>query len=188
MPLQVWLPYSGAVFREETCPGLSCLSTVLDLRGPAAPACGCLFPTQKGGTWEEKLGRSRSRSPMEGHRWGTQQGFPPLSCDSAGAGQDPGERHPQHLWLQRESHCPVQVSIFMSVCLSSLHLIVCVHSPAHSFFQPISIVVNILELQTASTSNNTRIFHMARRAPAHLFTAPCPHSRCSGHSCLSVPQ
>lgn len=111
----------------------------------------------------------------------------PQAGPSAGAGQDPGETHSQHLWLPWKSLS--RAGLHLYVCVSLIFLLDSMCSFTRSLiFQPISTVVNILELHTASASNKTRIFHMAKRAPAHLFSAPCPHSLCPGHSRLSVPQ
>lgn len=159
----MWLPYSR-VFREETCLDLSSLSTAW-VRSPAAPACGRL-PTQKGGTWEEKL-EGREAGLPGGHRRGL-----------AGAGQGPGERHSQHL-IREVTPVPCGFHFYVCVPLISLLDSMCSFTRSLIFQQPISTVVNILELHTASASNKTRIFHMAKQAPASgTFAGSCPHSLC----------
>lgn len=172
MPLQVWLPYSRAVFREEACLDLSSLSTAWGLRSPAAPACGRLFPHRK-----EEPGRKswegRGGSPVEGHRRG------PL----AGAGETLG-RNILSTSGFRGSHTVPCRSPSLSVCLSSLYLIVCVHSPAHSFFSQYPCSQYSGTAHSISLKLKTRILTWLSRLPAHLFAGPCPHSLCPGHSCL----
>lgn len=141
---------------------------------------------------KEEPGRKSWEGREAGLPWrvtagGTQQSFPPISCDLAGVGQDPGgEKFSAPLASAEVSLSRVGLHFYVSVPLISLLDSMC--SFSHSFFQTISIVVNILELQTTSPSNKTRIFNMAKRAATHLFRVPCPHSLCSGHSCLAVPQ
>lgn len=126
MPLQAWVPYSGAVFREETSLGLSSLSAALDLRGLAAPARGSLLPAQK-----EEPGRKSWEGREAGLPWrvtdgGTQQGFPPLSCDLAGAGQDPGgEKFSAPLASTEVSLSHVGLHFYVCVPLISLLDSVC---------------------------------------------------------------
>ena len=140
------LAYVGTVFREEHSMALL-LRAALDLRGLLLYVCGCLFPVQTAGTWEEG-GRVRSCSPV----WVTVGGSPG-SGDMAEAGLDPGEvksspaagNNPVPMvlpgkgicrlsGLSGRSHCPIWLFVFMSVFLSLFSLVICINSPTHSFF------------------------------------------------------
>lgn len=153
------LAYVGTVFREEHSMALL-LRAALDLRGLLLYVCGCLFPVQTAGTWEEG-GRVRSCSPV----WVTVGGSPG-SGDMAEAGLDSGEvksspaagNNPVPMvlpgkgicrlsGLSGRSHCPIWLFVFMSVFLSPFSLVICINSPTHSFFfQLISTAVSILSL------------------------------------------
>lgn len=142
---------------------------------------------------KEEPGRKSWEGREAGLPWrvtdgGTQQGFPPLSCDSAGAGQNPGgEKFSAPLASTEVSLSRVGLHFYVCVPLISLLDSMC--SFTHSlFFQTISIVVNILNCKQHHPQTKPGSLTWPNGLPGTTSSGSPALTHCSGHSCLAVPQ